>query len=265
MKYKFAVIDGESELTVGYCGDVVGLTGELIVEEYEKVIFEQFIFNADFIENITKTKQSVYNLYIAILNNEEKVIGSYYYHLSESYVIHKINYNKGIFNLELKGTLETKPTSIELRLWKLLKGTRSLEHNIWQAFSKEERSGWLNVIRMYSVPDYSLRDKQGEVYTLDGKYISDFTTFFIALGEAINGPGGYYGFSLDSLADCLCGGFGAIGPFTIHWQNVHYFLKRYEDEWNSKETYSWCSPQQYFMELLKVLVSGGVTVNFSSK
>ncbi|MGG1643394.1 hypothetical protein ACIFQM_19440 [Paenibacillus sp. NRS-1782] len=139
MKYRFAVIDDESGLTVGYCRDVVGLTGDIIVETYEKVIFEQFVFNEGFIENITKTKQSVYNLYIAILNDEEKGIGSYYYHLSESYIIHKLDYNKGNFNLELTGILETKPSPGELRLWKYLKGTQPLENNIWQGFSKEEQ------------------------------------------------------------------------------------------------------------------------------
>lgn len=49
MKYRFAVIDDESGLTVGYCRDVVGLTGDIIVETYEKVIFEQFVFNEEFI------------------------------------------------------------------------------------------------------------------------------------------------------------------------------------------------------------------------
>ncbi|ALA41296.1 barnase inhibitor [Paenibacillus peoriae] len=265
MKYRFAVIDDESGLTVGYCRDVVGLTGDIIVETYEKVIFEQFVFNEEFIENITKTKQSVYNLYIAILNDEETVIGSYHYHLPESYIIHKLNYNKGNFNLELTGILETKPSPVELRLWEFLKGAQSLENNIWQGFSKEERSGWLNVTRIHSASNHFARlDKRGEVYTLDGEYISDFTTFFIALGEAINGPGGYYGFSLDSISDCLCGGFGTVGPFTIHWKNVHYFLERFEEEWDQEGRCYRFSPQQYFTDLLTILVSGGVTVNFSS-
>ncbi|AJE50448.1 MULTISPECIES: barstar family protein [Paenibacillus] len=267
MRQRFAVMDDESGLTVGYCRDVVGLTGDIMVGTNEKVIFEQFEFNEEFIENIAKTKQSVSNLYIAILDDEEKVIGSYHYHLPESYIIHKLNYNKGNFNLELTGILETKPSSVELRLWELLKCAQSLENNIWQGFSKEERSGWLNVTRIHSASNCfqsSRLDKRGEVYTLDGKHIFDFTTFFIALGEAINGPGGYFGFSLDSISDCLCGGFGAVGPFTIHWQNAHYFLERFEEEWDQEERYYRFSPQQYFMDLLTILVSGGVTVNFSS-
>ncbi|WP_434659637.1 barstar family protein [Paenibacillus polymyxa] len=265
MRQRFAVMDDESGLTVGYCQDVVGLTGDIMVETYEKVIFEQFVFNEEFIRNIAKTKQSVSNLCIVILNDEEKGIGSYYYHLPESFIIHKLNYNKGNFNLELTGILETKPSPVELRLWEFLKCSQSLENNIWQGFSNEERSGWLNVTRIHSASNHFARpDKRGEVYTLDGEHIFDFTTFFIALGEAINGPGGYFGFSLDSISDCLCGSFGAVGPFTIHWKNAHYFLERFEEEWDREERSYGFSPQQYFMDLLTILVSGGVTVSFSS-
>ncbi|OBA07956.1 barnase inhibitor [Paenibacillus polymyxa] len=265
MKYRFAVMDDESGLTVGFCRDVVGLTGDIMVETYEKVMFEQFVFNEEFIRNIAKTKQSISNLYIAILDDEEKVIGSYYFHLPESYIIHKQNYNKQNFHLELTGMFETKPSSVELRLWEFLKGTQPHENNIWHTFSKEERSGWLNVTRIYSASNHFARpDKRGEVYTLEGEYISDFTTFFIALGEAINGPGGYFGFSLDSISDCLCGGFGAVGPFTIDWKNAHYFLERFEEEWDQEKRCYEFSPQQYFKELLTILESGGVIMNFSS-
>ncbi|WP_235332262.1 barstar family protein [Paenibacillus terrae] len=203
------------------------------------------------------TKQSIYNLNISILNDDEKVIGSYFYHLSKSYVIHKFSYNKGVFNLELTGTIENKPTPVELRLWEFLKGTHPVESHIWRGFSKQEQASWLTVIRLYSAPHLSSkRDERGEIYTIEGEYISDFTTFFIALGEAINGPGGYYGFSLDSISDCLCGGFGALGPFTIHWKNAHYFLERFEEEWDQEERCYGFSPQQYFMDLLTILVSG---------
>ncbi|MDP1509578.1 hypothetical protein L8C07_13495 [Paenibacillus sp. CMAA1739] len=135
MKYRFAVMDDESGLTVGFCRDMVGLTADIMVETYEKVMFEQFVFNEEFIRNIAKTKQSISNLYIAILDDEEKVIGSYYFHLPESYIIHKQNYNKENFHLELTGMFETKPSSVDLRLWEFLKGAQPHENNIWHTFS----------------------------------------------------------------------------------------------------------------------------------
>ncbi|MFW5437318.1 hypothetical protein [Paenibacillus apiarius] len=42
--------------------------------------------------------------------------------------------------------------------------------------------------------------------------MSDYASFFCALGESINGPGGYFGFDFNSLIDCLHGGYGAVSP-----------------------------------------------------
>jgi len=53
------------------------------------------------------------------------------------------------------------------------------------------------------------------LYILNGQYITDVPSFYLSLGEAINGSRGYFGACLDSLSDCLCGGFGAKPPFTI--------------------------------------------------
>lgn len=55
----------------------------------------------------------------------------------------------------------------------------------------------------------------GRAYRVDGAHVSDITSYCCALGEAVNGPGGYFGWNLDALADCLRGGFGAAPPFTV--------------------------------------------------
>lgn len=44
-----------------------------------------------------------------------------------------------------------------------------------------------------------------------------------SIGEAINGPGGYFGWNLDALHDCLRGGFGALTPGYLF---AHEFLRR---------------------------------------
>ncbi|AET59809.1 barstar family protein [Paenibacillus terrae] len=264
MKYRFAIIDDESGHMLGFCKNVICLTSEATVETYEKITFEKFIFNEEFIKNMTATKQSLYNLQIAVLNDEEEVIGSYHCYLPEPFEIQKLNDIKREVNLELLGVLDTKLSPVELRLWDLLRRKHKLVRNKWKEFSEEERLGWLNVVRIHSMYNKSSKqDKQGEIYTIDGEYVSDFLSFFIALGEAINEPGGYYGFNLSSLKDCLCGGFGAIAPFTINWRSPHYFLKKNQEETVPEGMNSVSSSQQYFMELLTILVSGSVTVSFS--
>ncbi|MGI5177242.1 barstar family protein [Dactylosporangium sp. CA-152071] len=49
----------------------------------------------------------------------------------------------------------------------------------------------------------------------------DIEGFYCALGEAVNGPGGYFGWNLDALDDCLRGGWGARAPFTLVWRHAH--------------------------------------------
>jgi RNAse (barnase) inhibitor barstar len=61
----------------------------------------------------------------------------------------------------------------------------------------------------------SNKDEPGKTYMLDGEFIGDLPSFYLSLGEAINGENGYFGTCLDSLSDCLFGGFGAKLPIEI--------------------------------------------------
>ena len=58
-------------------------------------------------------------------------------------------------------------------------------------------------------------------YVLDGARIRTLEDFWRLIGEAVNGPGGYFGSNLDALADCLRGGFGTPddGDFTVEWRD----------------------------------------------
>ncbi|MFD6198781.1 barstar family protein [Mycobacteriaceae bacterium NPDC060252] len=47
-----------------------------------------------------------------------------------------------------------------------------------------------------------------KTYLVDGSHVHTRADFFIELGRAVNGPGGYFGSNLDALVDCLRGGFG---------------------------------------------------------
>ncbi|MGW1055914.1 barstar family protein [Streptomyces sp. NPDC002521] len=57
-------------------------------------------------------------------------------------------------------------------------------------------------------------------YVLDGTQIKTLEDFWRVIGEAVNGPGGYFGRNLDSFADCLSGGFGTPddGDFVVEWR-----------------------------------------------
>jgi RNAse (barnase) inhibitor barstar len=95
----------------------------------------------------------------------------------------------------------------------------------WLKYSLEERMKWLDRVRMYFCCQFPAKlDQTVEVVEINGLQIDDYPSFFLVLGEAINGPAGYFGGSTDALADCLCGGFGISVPFTLIWNN-HQFSK----------------------------------------
>jgi hypothetical protein len=59
------------------------------------------------------------------------------------------------------------------------------------------------------------------VHGIDGRRIGSLEDFCLVMGEAVNGPGGYFGLNLDAFNDCLSGGFGTPedGDYVVEW---HY-------------------------------------------
>ncbi|MFD8731164.1 barstar family protein [Streptomyces sp. NPDC059611] len=62
------------------------------------------------------------------------------------------------------------------------------------------------------------------IYVLDGRRIHSLEDFWLVMGEAVNGPGGYFGRGLDSFNDCLRGGFGTPDDddFAVEWHDHTY-------------------------------------------
>ncbi|AZN41603.1 barstar family protein [Paenibacillus albus] len=110
------------------------------------------------------------------------------------------------------------------QVWALLceKPNRSGQ---WNDCSLEEKQAWLQVVRLRDQQSYKVQENL--VVSIDGKHIQDEASFYLALGEAINGPFGYFGGNLDGLADCLCGGFGLESPFILRWRNFPSSYKGY--------------------------------------
>lgn len=56
-------------------------------------------------------------------------------------------------------------------------------------------------------------------FVIDGDETRTLEDFWRVVGEAVNGPGGYFGTNLDAFGDCLTGGFGTPedGNFVFAW------------------------------------------------
>ena len=58
-------------------------------------------------------------------------------------------------------------------------------------------------------------------FVVEGSQVESLDDFWRVMGEAVNGPGGYFGQNLDAFNDCLRGGFGTPDDddFAVEWRD----------------------------------------------
>lgn len=125
---------------------------------------------------------------------------------------------RGRIDLTLEPWSERPPTAAP-EVWDLWWQGRPSGPGLWARCGFEGRAFWLRTAldnHIYGEPD----DPPASTYHLDGRHITDEPGFFCALGEAVNGPGGYFGRGCDALSDCLDGRWGAEPPFTLVWHDA---------------------------------------------
>ncbi len=90
------------------------------------------------------------------------------------------------------------------------------EKNLWKKFSKKEIQGWLGFAFYIQ---HSETDHSEVKIELDGNLFDNINEFYCAIGEAINGPGGYFGRNFNAFIDCFYGGFGVQSMNEVSWKN----------------------------------------------
>ncbi|MFD6819860.1 barstar family protein [Streptomyces sp. NPDC060085] len=124
-----------------------------------------------------------------------------------------------LIDLELDGELEPVPEHAQA-IWNLwLTGPPDPEGS-WASLDTRQREAWLDLVRERGC---RLKDQErplGHTYVLDGRHITEIPGLYLALGEAVQGPGGYFGGNLDALVDCLRGDFGYNAPATLLWRQA---------------------------------------------
>ncbi|MFH0521401.1 barstar family protein [Streptomyces sp. M41] len=124
-----------------------------------------------------------------------------------------------LIDVELDGELEPVPAHARPVWERWLAGPPGAPGE-WAGLDSRQRAAWLDVVRERGCLLRHERRPGGQTYELDGRHIFDEPALYLALGEAVNGPGGYFGGCLDALADCLRGDFGYTGPATLLWRDA---------------------------------------------
>ncbi|MFC4517986.1 barstar family protein [Streptomyces ehimensis] len=170
------------------------------------------------VDHVGSRRAAAGNAWFELLDRNGATMGSYFVNEVTVTDVKPSARSAGLVDLTVALWCEDALPGAE-RPWELVR-TDHLNHTgMWHEIAPEDRHAWLSVA-LWS-REYQRQGKPdapaGQVFTLDGRHIVDRDTFYCAIGEAINGPGGYFGWNLDALDDCLSGGWGAATPFTLHW------------------------------------------------
>ncbi|MFJ4814619.1 barstar family protein [Streptomyces sp. NPDC088801] len=128
----------------------------------------------------------------------------------------------------------------------------------WAGLDTRQREAWLELVRERGCRLQHRDGPAGQLYELDGRHITDEPSLYLALGEAVNGPGGYFGGCVDALEDCLRGNFGYTGPATLRWRDVAAAREHLSHVLNPEG-----EPYDLVSLVLEVLTEGRMRVTFA--
>ncbi|GAA3487483.1 barstar family protein [Streptomyces cremeus] len=160
-----------------------------------------------------------------------------------------------LIDLELDGGRFTPVPEHARPIWERWFAGPPAAVNTWAGLDTRHRGAWHDLVRERGCLR-QVRDRPaGHAYELDGRYVTDEPALYLALGEAVNGPGGYFGGCLDALDDCLRGTFGCTTPATLLW---HDSATAREHLSRALTPEGW--PYDVFAGVLEVLAEGGMDV-----
>ena len=125
----------------------------------------------------------------------------------------------GLVDVMFDGPVDEPFPAGAREIWDLWYTGGPAERNAWAGYDRALRHEWAGAALAHHRRRASDRAAR-QVYHLDGRFVTDLGGFYCAIGEAVNGPGGYFGWNLDALHDCLTGGWGTRTPFTLVWHDA---------------------------------------------
>ncbi|MEU2393762.1 barstar family protein [Streptomyces sp. NPDC007369] len=129
-------------------------------------------------------------------------------------------YGPDLIDLELDEELHSPVPGYARPIWERWLAGPPEARGVWATLDTRQREAWLELVRERGCRLKHQGRPPGHGYELDGRLITDEPSLYLALGEAVNGPGGYFGGCVDALVDCLRGKFGYTAPATLLWRDA---------------------------------------------
>ncbi|MEU4684310.1 barstar family protein [Streptomyces xinghaiensis] len=118
-------------------------------------------------------------------------------------------------------------------IWRKWSDGKPISIGEWAEYPSEYHASWLHVVQTawFSCGLRATRYQAAEMVCIEGLELVTEDAFYCAVGEAVNGPGGYFGSNLDALYDCLrtMKREGAH-PFRLNWDNFPFSREALGDE-----------------------------------
>ncbi|MGW0594947.1 barstar family protein [Streptosporangium sp. NPDC002607] len=167
----------------------------------------------------------------------------------------------GLLDIVLDGGIDDPLPSGAREIWQLWHTGRPTRPGLWAGYDRALRHEWAGAA-LHHHPHGRPDLPAGHTYHLDGRFVTDIEGFYCALGEAINGPGGYFGWNLGALDDCLHGRWGATPPFQLIWHHAdvvrRHLISGYDRPAHVQR--SW-RPAITLNDLLDILAKGGADID----
>ncbi|MFF4562224.1 hypothetical protein [Streptomyces sp. NPDC001435] len=160
-----------------------------------------------------------------------------------------------LIDLELDGKLFTPVPEYVRPLWERWFSGPPDATGTWAWLDTRRRGAWLDLVRDTACRRAHRDRPSGYRYELDGRHITDVPALYLALGEAVNGPGGYFGGCPAAVDDCLRGTFGYTAPGALLWRHAATARKHL-----SRILTPDGRPYDLFTETLDALTRGGMHV-----
>ncbi|MEN3537649.1 barstar family protein [Microbispora sp. ZYX-F-249] len=165
----------------------------------------------------------------------------------------------GLLDITLHGGFDEPFPDGAREIYDLWYAGRPSRRNLWAGYDRGLRHEWAGAA-LFHRPHQPDRPP-GLTYDLDGRFVTDIEGFYCAVGEAVNGPGGYFGWNLDAFDDCLRGGWGAARPFRLVWHHAEVARDHLVPGYDRPpyDLRSW-GPAVTMDDLLGMFARAGVTV-----
>jgi hypothetical protein len=165
------------------------------------------------------------NVELRVLDSSGRPLGAYFLGATtvDNSRPHPLDHT--LADVLLHGALFSPPHPLAESIWNDWHRDKPTTVGTWIPLPPAGREAWLEVVRLHHRWASTVDHPQGTVISLPTAVVHTPVDFYCALGEAINGPAGYFGANLDSLADCLRGGFGVTPPFVLRWQPARGFTE----------------------------------------